>query len=320
VSHVVALGQALPNTEPRFEMRRVSDASLNTNALSTEPSSSSAVAWRPGGGWLTAWTQENAGTQVATERGIFARNIATDGVLGPTARLVEASAAGNYTLVHLAVTDTRTAVVWVEQEVTGEYRFAIRSALFDEALSPQASAPLGTMTFTGQNGVALVYLLAATRPQVVPVGDRFLIGWFDFDQSLNVAVLAADGGVICGPTLLDGVVGSWSHAQALAPAGGEALAVVADANRRGQLYRLNARCEQVGEPLMLHDESSELGRGIESQAGYFLVGVGHPAITAVESGFATAWVERDAVADGDAGTGASGYRLMARNLGSRLCD
>jgi hypothetical protein len=200
-------------------------------------------------------------------------------------------------------------------------------------LTTRSSASLEISGFAVPDFDALNWLYAM-RPQVAPVGDRFVIGWLNFERRLVVASVDSNGGVACGPTVLPNVVGSWNAMHALESDGKQVLAVLSNADDRAVLLRLNSRCAVVGEPLELQAPGTRLSRGSGAGPVARAIGFGHPAIARTDSGFAVAWIEESAPTAPDAGVGDAGSvpnaplgdalggapRLMLRTFGSRLCN
>jgi hypothetical protein len=243
---------------------------------------------------------------------------------------IDRAAGAQFTLVHATSAASQLAVAFAEQtNVTSPagLRVDIGYALFDAQFSLVKQGSLDTMDFAVAGFADLVPPLGV-RPQVVAVGDRFLVGWFDAGRTLNLAALSSSGALVCGPLTVASIKGSWSRHHALASAGNEALAVIADDEGRALLYRLNGRCEAIGDPQVINAADTVLSRGSDGIGSSVVVGLGHPAVAATGSGFAVTWVEKDRSLDVDGGpadaaasdASATEHRIMLRTLGARLCD
>ena len=329
-SRVVALGYAAQAAA--FELvdvatarRDSASASLSTqaavSALSVTPSISASIPV-----WLGIWSQGPS----ASEPGLFVRIISDVGVLGTPQRILEAAAGAQFTLIHATSVASQLAVAFAEQTTVASppgVRVDIGYALLDAQFSLVKQDSLDTMDFAVAGFADLVPPLGV-RPQVVAVGDRFLVGWFDAARTLNLAAFSSSGALVCGPLTVTSIKGSWSRHHALASAGDEALAVVADDEGWATLHRLNGRCETIGEPHVINAADTELSRGSDGTGSSVVVGLGHPAVAATASGFAVTWVEKDRSLDVDGGpadaaasdASASEHRIMLRTLGARLCD
>jgi hypothetical protein len=225
-------------------------------------------------------------------------------------------------MLHAVNRPSASALVLGEQTsiTTPEPRLqiAIRYALVDGTLSQPKQATLDTLSFATPDFASLLRP-QAVRPQVAVAGDRYVFAWFDATQTLKVATLSATGASVCGADPVPSVKGSWSQHHALASAGAEVLAVVADPDGNAVLYRLDDECHLLGEPQILNAEGTKLSRGSDGVGTELVLGLGHPAIAATASGFAVTWIETEASPAVDGGSAAE-HRIMLRLLGPRLCD